>query len=387
MKETNQLIDTAKVKIRAGRGGDGRVSFRREKFIPKGGPDGGNGGIGGSVYLVANNNMETLLDFRSKAVFSGHDGEPGGKKNMSGSAGEDAFINVPLGTLVYEERPTGRVLVADMIDPAQKFLIARGGHGGRGNYQFKSSLNQAPMQYTEGVSGEEKTIWFEIKLMADVGLVGFPNAGKSTLLNVLTHANVKVSNYPFTTLHPNLGVLRTSEGREIVFADIPGLIEGASTGKGLGDGFLKHIERTRIIVHIIDPSDMSYTDEGDFVSNSLKQYDILRQELKVYAAGLETKTSIVVINKIDITEVNTVLADITKAFAAKGIKVLGISGASVKGIKPLVGAILEALSKEPQRISFEAEQPVKIFNINNLPNKRIVFNDSVLNWEGDKHVA
>jgi GTP-binding protein len=387
-KENYQLIDTAKINIRAGKGGDGKVSFRREKFIPNGGPDGGDGGKAGSVYFLADNNMETLLDFRAKSLFAAQDGEPGGKKKSSGLHGEDLVIKVPVGTLIYEERSTeGRVLVADMNEPGKKFLIAKGGHGGKGNWRFRSSTNQAPIQYTPGAYGEEKLIGLEIKLVADVGLIGFPNAGKSTLLNALTHTNVKVSNYPFTTLNPNLGTLRLKSGKEVIFADIPGLIEGASTGKGLGDDFLRHVERTRMLVHLIDPADMSYTKEEDYVENALKMYDVIRQELRAYKAGLEDKEEIILISKQDLTEVKEKFEDIEKAFAAKGKKVFGISAATGEGLETLLNTVLERLSKLPEKVSFETSEPVKMFNIGNLPNRRLVFNSTILEFEGDKHIG
>ena len=386
-KENYQLIDTAKINIQAGKGGDGKVSFRREKFIPDGGPDGGDGGKAGSVYFLADHNMETLLDFRSKAIFAAEDGQSGGKKKMSGLNGNDLVIKVPVGTLVYEERPEGRILVADMTKVDTKFLIAKGGYGGKGNWRFRSSINQAPIQYTPGALGEEKLVGLEIKLVADVGLIGFPNAGKSTLLNALTHTKVKVSNYPFTTLNPNLGTLRTKAGKEIIFADIPGLIEGASTGKGLGDDFLRHVERTGMLVHLIDPTDFTYTKEDDHVKNAMKMYDVIRQELALYKAGLENKEEIILISKMDLTDIKEVFFEIKCAFEARGKKVLGISAATGEKLEELLNAILERLSKLPERISFETSEPTKIFNIGNLPNKRLVFNSTILEFEGDKHIG
>lgn len=386
-KENYQLIDTAKINIRAGKGGDGKVSFRREKFIPDGGPDGGDGGKAGSVYFLADHNMETLLDFRSRSLFAAEDGQPGGKKKMSGLNGNDLVIKVPVGTLIYEERPEGRVLVADMTKEDAKFLIAKGGYGGKGNWRFRSSINQAPIQYTPGALGEEKLVGLEIKLVADVGLIGFPNAGKSTLLNALTHTKVKVSNYPFTTLNPNLGTLRLKTGKEIIFADIPGLIEGASKGKGLGDDFLRHVERTRMLVHLIDPADMSYTKEEDYVANSLKMYDVIRQELMLYKAGLENKEEVILISKMDLTDIKDSFDAIKSAFGAMGKKVIGISAATGEGLDTLLNTVLERLSKLPEKISFDTSEPTKIFNIGNLPNKRLVFKSTILEFEGDKHIG
>ena len=293
------MVDTAVIKIKAGKGGDGHVSFRREKFIAKGGPDGGDGGNGGSIYFVADENLSTLLDFHSKPRYEALDGVVGGKKKCSGSNSEDLLIRVPVGTLVYEqrkeevysetatltERSADDLLVADLTTHGEKFLIARGGKGGRGNVHFKSSTNQTPMQYTPGTLGEEKLIRLEVKMVADVGLIGMPNAGKSTILNHLTNSNAKVANYPFTTLSPNLGAYTLRNGTIIILADIPGLIEGAADGKGLGDDFLRHVERTRILVHVVD----------GFTENAWNSYEVIRNELKQYGKGLEAKPEIVVI--------------------------------------------------------------------------------------------
>src|SRR3989344_5487685 len=250
------MIDYARVKIKAGDGGDGVVHFRREKYVPKGGPDGGDGGRGGSAYLVANENLTTLMDFRAKSVFKAKDGEKGEKNNRTGASASDLYLEVPIGTLVkVVDRVHKREdLVADLTDVDEKLLIATGGAGGKGNFRFKSSTNQIPLQFTPGEKGEEKDLILEIKLIADVGLIGLPNAGKSTLLNSLTHASAKVGNYPFTTIEPNLGVMDVSSlGVSYALADLPGLIEVAASGKGLGDEFLRHVERTRLLVHMIDP--------------------------------------------------------------------------------------------------------------------------------------
>jgi GTPase len=411
MKDNYQLIDTARIKIKAGDGGDGRVSFRREKWIPKGGPDGGDGGRGGDVYFIADNNLETLLDFRARETFAAKNGEPGGKKKMSGAYSDDLYVKVPIGTLVYEERlddaarfaektdesgKSNRILVADLDAPGKTFLIARGGNGGKGNYRFRSSVNQTPTQYTPGTKGEEKIVWLEIKLVADVGLIGFPNAGKSTLLNVLTNSHAKVSNYPFTTLNPNLGTYKSKDGRELVFEDIPGLIEGASQGKGLGDEFLRHVERTRMLVHLIDPSNFSHTqiaitDDMDqsaaIVKNALQMYEIIRQELSAYSLDLTQKKEIVAINKLDLTEVKEAFPALQQTFAAKGLAVVGISAATGEGLPELINKVLYILESVPEKQSFEVEQPVKLYTIHNLPNRRLVFRNNVRDWEEEKNAT
>jgi GTP-binding protein len=370
------MIDIAEIKIKAGNGGDGKVSFRREKYISKGGPDGGDGGKGGNIYLMADDNMATLIDFKSKNMIEAQDGEPGGKKKMTGKNGEDLFVKVPVGTLIYEMRDKDEVLVADMNAKGMEFLIALGGVGGKGNFRFRSSTNQSPMQYTKGTLGDQKKIKLEVKLVADVGIIGLPNAGKSTLLNVLTRANAKVSSYPFTTLSPNLGTVLLKSGKTVVLSDIPGLIEGASEGKGLGDEFLRHVERTRILVHLIDPLE-GVSDVSECQENAFRKYETIRNELKNYGKGLEDKNEIIVINKLDLAEVKTQFNDIKKYFAKK-IKnpVIGISGVTGEGVETLLNFIEENLSKIEKKVEFDVVTPVKLYDIGNLPNKRIVFHDT-----------
>ena len=398
MKNNYQMIDAAKINIKAGKGGDGRVSFRHEKFIAKGGPDGGDGGRGGSVFAVADNNMATLLDFRSKPIYSAQEGQPGGKKNMSGGHGEDLTIRVPIGTLIYQknEKDGRDILIADMNETGKIQLLARGGIGGKGNVRFKSSVNQVPTQYTAGTPGEAKTLTLEVKMVADVGFIGFPNAGKSTLLNFLTKTHVKVADYPFTTLSPNLGTLKFDGGKEIVFADIPGLIEGASQGKGLGDEFLRHVERTRLLIHLVDPTfgvdfgakpvsgGRKVTPERVLAENSVKLYDTIRQELASYGASLDTKPEIVVINKMDVTEVSDAYNVTKRVFAKRKIDVLPISAATGLGLEDLIKTVVTELNKLPEKKTFAAAEPVKIFTFENLPNRRIVFRDDVKDWEGEK---
>jgi GTP-binding protein len=381
------MVDIVDIKIKAGKGGDGNVSFIHEKYVAKGGPDGGDGGNGGSIYFVADNNMSTLIDFRSRALFEAESGQRGGAKKMLGKSGEDLKIKVPMGTLIYEvvedeDSDSGKryILVSDLVNNGDEFLIAKGGIGGRGNINFKSSRNRTPVQYTPGTKGEEKDVRLEIKMIADIGLIGSPNAGKSTLLNSLTNANAKVANYPFTTLSPNLGVYKVNKDHNIVIADIPGLIEGASEGKGLGEDFLRHIERTRVLIHMIDPMNGS---SDDLVSNALEEYKIIRKEVENYGKDIDKKTSIVVINKIDVTEIREVFEDIKREFEKIGISVFGISSVTGEGVGDLIKKAVYLLEDIPRHTFFEAKKVVKRYNIENLPNRRVVFDKGrILEKEG-----
>jgi GTPase len=376
------MIDKVSIKVKAGDGGDGTVSFRREKYIPKGGPDGGDGGKGGNVFFVVDHNMATLLDFRAKPRYEAQPGQKGGKKNMTGYDGEDLEIKVPVGTLIYEVTERGDLLVGDMVGDEQKpnssrLLIAKGGKGGKGNTRFKSSTNQTPLQFTPGIKGEEKDIILEIKLVADIGIIGLPNAGKSTLINQLTNAQAKIANYPFTTLSPNLGPMRLKDGNSVILADIPGLIEGASAGKGLGDDFLRHIERTRVLLHVVDPLyNLGQGELEDNISqNTLAAYEVIRNELALHGTNLVDKPEIVVINKLDVTEVSDAFGTIEKKFQDLGISVIGISAVTGAGTQELENKILEVMQTAPPRITFDTnEKPTKVYTLDNLPNKRIIRN-------------
>lgn len=282
-----QFIDQVEVEVEAGKGGDGVVAFRREKYVPAGGPAGGNGGKGGSVILVAVENLQTLLDFRYNHKFKADDGKRGGPKNMTGAQGEDCLIQVPLGTVVYDAN-TGEIL-GDLIEKNQQFCVAAGGKGGLGNKFFLSNRNRAPEYALPGLEGENRRLRLELKLLAEVGIIGLPNAGKSTLISALSAARPKIADYPFTTLIPNLGVVRKPTGDGTVFADIPGLIEGAHLGAGLGHEFLRHIERTRVLLHLIDITD----------SDPIGNYHTIQEELKAYGRGLGERPQIVAFNKVD----------------------------------------------------------------------------------------
>ncbi len=282
-----KFVDEAKIIVTAGSGGHGCVSFRREKFVPKGGPDGGDGGDGGSVYLVGKKALGTLYDLKIRPHYRAGRGSHGKGKKMTGKSGNDVYINVPLGVIVMN----GTKILGEILTDSEKLLLVKGGKGGRGNYHFKTATNQAPQYSEEGEVGEKKIIKIVLKLISDIGLVGLPNAGKSTLLNAITNARSKIGNYPFTTLNPNLGILRNSF-KNIVIADMPGIIEGAHHGRGLGLRFLRHVERTELLVIIIDISS----------SYPLKQYECLLNEFKKYNSGLIKKTRVVVFNKIDLLD-------------------------------------------------------------------------------------
>lgn len=365
------MIDLATITVTAGHGGDGIVTFRHEKFISKGGPDGGDGGNGGSVYLIADHNLATLMDFRSKTKYKAQDGSGGMRRKKKGADGSDIYIKVPVGTLVFELSQSEELFLEDMNQNGKLYLAVEGGKGGVGNDRFKSSTNRTPLQYTKGERGQSKELKLEVKLVADVGLIGAPNAGKSTLINKLTNSLAKVSSYPFTTLSPNLGTMRLDNGRKIVISDIPGLIEGASEGKGLGDEFLRHVERTSLLVHLIDP--YCEGEEDDTVFSAMSKYEMIQNELKMYKIDLTRKPQLVVINKMDITEVRESFNEIKEEFLKRfGISVMGISGVTGEGLSQLTNKITGMLSELPAEPPSKASPRLKRFTIENLPNKKIV---------------
>mgnify|MGYP000967738211 CR=1 FL=1 len=326
-----QFVDRAKIFVSGGAGGDGCVGFRREKYIPAGGPDGGNGGHGGNVILVVDPGMSTLLDFRYKAHYRANRGEHGQGSKKEGKNAEDLLINVPPGTVIRDDE-TGDIL-ADLIHPGQKLLAARGGRGGRGNAVFATSTRQAPTFAEKGELGEARWLRLELKVLADVGLVGYPNAGKSTLLSVISAARPKIAAYPFTTLAPNLGVVRVETGKSFVVADIPGLIEGAHAGVGLGHDFLRHVERTRLLVHIVDCSGMEGRDP-------VEDYRQVREELSLFSDDLATRPYILVGNKLDIPEAKEHCRRLGEAAQREAI---GISAATGQGVRELVYNIWQEL--------------------------------------------
>lgn len=325
-----KFIDEAKISVRSGNGGNGCLSFRREKFVPKGGPNGGDGGKGGDIIIAADENISTLIDFKYKKHYIAQRGEHGKGKNQHGRNGEDLVIPVPVGTVVKDSN-TGQV-IADVTRNEQKVTIAKGGRGGRGNARFATSTNQAP-RYTEpGEEGKELVLSLELKLLADAGIIGFPNAGKSTLISRISAAKPKIADYPFTTLVPNLGVVRLEEGRSFVIADIPGIIEGAHEGTGLGIRFLKHVERTRLLVHLLDLSPVSGR-------NPANDYEVMNRELEKFSPELAMKPQLVVLNKMDITEARDKAKNIKDYFRKKDIETIDISAAAGLNLDRLVYAI------------------------------------------------
>lgn len=339
-----KFVDEATIKVISGDGGNGCVHFRREKYIPKGGPDGGDGGDGGDVYLVGDNNINTLVDFRTVRTYHAEDGKAGKGGNCTGKSGENAYIHVPVGTLVYDTDT--EELIGDIITDGQQLLVAKGGWHGLGNTRFKSSVNRAPRQHTPGTPGERREIKLELKVLADVGLLGLPNAGKSTLIRAVSAAKPKVANYPFTTLHPNLGVVRVDALRSFVIADIPGLIEGAAEGAGLGHRFLKHLMRTRVLLHLVDVAPM---DDSDPVEDAKK----ILHELEIYSPELCEKTRWLVLNKLDLIneeEQDEICDNIIKGLNWQG-PVFKISGISGDGTDTLMYAIMNYLDenkREPE---------------------------------------
>jgi GTPase len=348
------FVDEAKIYVKAGDGGNGCVAFRREKYVPRGGPSGGDGGVGGSIYLEANVNDNTLLRYRYNREFKADRGRHGEGSNCTGVSGDDMILKVPVGTLVFDEE--GEELLADLNKPGQRVLVAQGGRGGRGNQHFAKPWHQAPREKEEGQAGEERRLRLELKLLADVGLVGFPNAGKSTLISVISAARPKIANYPFTTLQPNLGVVNvdggtgrhgTELGRTFVVADLPGLIEGASQGAGLGIRFLRHVERTRLLVHLIDTSDATDADP-------LEAFEIINAELAAFSAGLMAKPVIVVASKLDATTDRSRLEELQTFCKKKGLEFHAISAATGEGVKELMQGLADALDKIPREEVHEA---------------------------------
>ena len=326
-----QFIDQARIAVRSGRGGDGIVAFRREKYVPAGGPSGGDGGRGGDVLLVADSNLQTLLDFKYRRLFAADDGRRGGPNRSSGASAATLTIRVPCGTEVRDCR-TG-ILLGDLTNAGEELLVAAGGRGGLGNAHYLSNRNRAPEKFTEGKEGEEWKLQLELKLLAEVGIIGLPNAGKSTLIAVLSAARPKIADYPFTTLVPNLGVVRRPSGDGTVFADIPGLIAGAARGAGLGHEFLRHIERTRLLLHLVDAG-------GEDV---LRDLLVVEEELAAYGNGLSERPRLVVLNKMELCDAEEMEERVVAITAHTGQPPLVISAAASQGLDALLAAVWQQL--------------------------------------------
>ena len=341
------FIDEAEILVRSGKGGDGMVHFHREKYVPRGGPDGGDGGKGGDVILEVRLSLNTLQSFRHVSRYIAANGKNGGPNDMSGKSAEDLIVPVPAGTVVYDAL-TGDML-GDLTTVHQRLLVCKSGRGGRGNTHFKSPTHQAPRTAERGEPGEEKRLRLELKLIADIGLIGVPNAGKSTLLSVLTNAKPKIASYPFTTLEPNLGVAEVDEDTSVVLADIPGLIEGASEGIGLGHDFLRHIQRTRVLIHLLD----------GLSPDPVADYSQIMTELSLFDPNLAKKPQIVALNKIDQPEVQARLAEIKKAMKNKKVEFMTISALARTNIRELLLKAVEKLSETPSLE--EAPPPLPVY--------------------------
>ncbi|NLL07302.1 MAG: GTPase ObgE [Clostridiaceae bacterium] len=348
------FIDSAKIYIKAGDGGNGAVSFHREKYIAKGGPDGGDGGRGGSVIFVADEGLRTLQDFRYKRKYKAESGENGGTNNCSGRGAQDLIIKVPVGTIIKEET-TGRV-IADLVIPGKEVIVAKGGKGGAGNQHFATPTRQVPNFAKSGEPGEEYYAILELKLLADVGLIGFPNVGKSTILSMVSAAQPKIANYHFTTIEPNLGVVSVDAGKSFVLADIPGLIEGAHEGTGLGHKFLKHVERTRMLIHVVDIS-------GSEGRDPLKDFEVINNELKQYNPKLFERMQVIAANKMDVTGADENLKIFTNEMEARGYKVFPVSAATGGGLKELIYFVAQKIDEIPDTILTDASEDEVIYTV------------------------
>lgn len=345
------MIDHVEITATGGKGGNGAVSFRREKYVPFGGPDGGDGGDGGSVILIGDQHVSTLSSFRSRRIYRAENGAHGKGKGMQGRKGKDLYLRVPVGTVIWSVEEERRQFIGDIVKHDQKLVVARGGMGGKGNKRFSSPTRRAPTIATEGEKGETKSLILDLKLLADVGIVGLPNVGKSTLINAASRAKAKVGEYPFTTLTPSLGVVEYGY-ESFVLADIPGLVEGAHAGAGLGHQFLRHIERTRILIHMIDgPSE-----------NPLSDFHKVNRELSLFSTALGNKPQIIALNKIDIPSVREKLEKTKKMFSEQGYTVYPVSAATGEGVSQLIAKACKMLKEigPPSRASLEGE--FKVFH-------------------------
>ena len=367
------FTDYAKIIVKSGNGGNGAVSFRREKYVAAGGPDGGDGGKGGDIYFEVDPDSNTLIDFRYKKKFKAEDGKNGEGGHRYGKSGEDLVVKVPLGTII-KDAETNRVL-ADLSEKGQKELIVLGGRGGKGNSHFATSTRQAPRFSQDGEKGEEKELILELKLLADVGLVGFPNVGKSTFLSVTTSATPKIADYHFTTLEPNLGVVKSDFGDSFVIADIPGIIEGASEGTGLGLQFLRHIERTRLLLHVIDVS-------GSEGRNPVNDFKIINEELKKYSEKLSKRKQIIVANKIDSMQDESLYIELEKFAKKNKMEIYKISAVTGEGIKELLQRVSKVLKELPKENLIEIEDTRKVYELKDEPEFTITRKDGIFIVDG-----
>lgn len=352
------FIDRSRIFVKGGTGGDGMSGFRREKYVPKGGPSGGDGGRGGSVVLVADENLNTLLDFRYKRKFEAKTGDRGGMSNKFGAAADDIIIKVPTGTMVRDDETN--ILLADLTENGQSFVVAKGGRGGRGNAKFADSVNRAPTFAEKGEPGENRWVKLELKMLADVGLVGYPSVGKSSIISKVSAAKPEIAAYHFTTLSPVLGVVKIAEGENFVLADIPGLIEGAHEGVGLGHDFLRHIERTKVIIHVVDVSGLEGRDP-------IEDYEKINQELALYSEKIAARPQIVAANKMDLVEARENYENFAKYIKAKGQEIFPVSAASGEGLKELMNHTYEILKtcpdEPPEQVEKITEDDPNAFNI------------------------
>src|SRR5512138_2454351 len=360
------FIDQVEIHIRSGKGGDGMVHFHREKFVPRGGPDGGDGGKGGDVIFEVKTTLNTLGSFRPNQKFRAEDGANGGPSQMSGHYGKDLVIPVPPGTILFDA-DTGEI-VGDLTKPGQRLMVCKGGRGGRGNQHFATSRNQVPRTAERGEPAEEKSLKLELKLIADIGLIGVPNAGKSTLLSVLTNAKPKIAAYPFTTLEPNLGVANIDDDTTVVLADIPGLIEGASQGAGLGHDFLRHIQRTRVLIHILD----------GLSEDPVADYSQINSELSLFDPNLAQKPQLVALNKIDQPEVKERLGDLQNKFKELGVELMTVSGLARTNTRDVLIKAHQLLADTP--ILEEMDLPMPVYRPKEDPREFVVTREGAHEW-------
>ena len=367
LREIIMFVDEVEIEVKSGDGGNGIVAFRREKYVPRGGPSGGDGGRGGSVVIESDGRLSTLLDFRYKRKYKAERGGDGGPSDMTGAKGQDLVLRVPVGTQVYDAE-TGDLL-ADMVGEGERVVVAKGGRGGRGNARFATSVRRAPQFAENGEPGEELSLRLELKLLADVGLIGFPNVGKSTLIAQVSAARPKIADYPFTTLVPNLGVVRVDEYRSFVMADIPGLIEGAHTGAGLGDRFLRHVERTRLLLHVIDVSGFTGRDPAE-------DFEVINRELRLYSPELAELPQAVALNKIDLSSARETAEQLAVVLEARGFKVFLISAATGEGVQPMI----YFLGDELEKLDRIVPTPIEVRDIVRIAPGKL----DIRNWEVKK---